>query len=148
MSKWLVALSILLAVSEARAECGIGGPCGRLELNMDFNFGPLFAAVAIGSVDVMLTGVDIKRAIAGPGSSRLYGVAETVVAAPQLVFAGTLISDGEGDALVWAYTAWMGALTIHGLYSLAVGDAPEQRAVRVVPTATASSGGLAAVGTF
>ena len=140
-TRLVIALCVMLAAAGARADER------TLDLHFDFDIdpAPLLLGVALGSLDALLTTIDVKQAILGREPGRAYGLLETLVAAPQLVHAGVLLSDDDDEPLFWAYAGWMAALTAHGLWAVAVGDAPEQRAVTVVPTAF---GGVAVVGRF
>src|SRR5690242_9805949 len=107
------AATLAVAPRSARA-CGQGGG------SYAGLYAAIFAgAIAIGATDIGLTLWDAHSAGISQPPSFGYGVLEMLVAAPQfgLGLAG-LTSTGSNAPLIF-YTAWMGLLTTHAIWTIA-----------------------------
>ena len=111
------ALAIGVASPRRASACGQGGG----------SYGGLVAAliggsIVIGGTDLFLTFWDL-RSLAGAPPSAGYGVVETLLAAPQVAL-GIAGMHSNGSGFWTGYTIWMGALTAHGIWSMAAGARP------------------------
>ncbi|HUK86308.1 MAG TPA: hypothetical protein VLT85_01475 [Terriglobales bacterium] len=112
------ALAIALAAPRAQAS-GRGGGGGY------YPSYPVIAIVGISGIailgaDVVLTALDVGRVVNGQPASIGHGVFETLLAAPQVAF-GISEMNGSPSGAWTGYTLWMGALAVHGIWSVAAG---------------------------
>jgi hypothetical protein len=133
------AVGLLFSSKPARA-CGSGGG--------DMMAGLAILAVVVvpvAAADVVFTGYDAVKGLEGERASKGMAIAEIAVASPQLLLvagAGLNSHSTGSDAFYVGYSAWMGALVMHGIVTLATmpsappsesPSAPQQRPADPAP---------------
>jgi hypothetical protein len=117
-----MALAISLSVAPRGARA-----CGRGGYGSNGYGGLIAAALAVGAVDVGLSLWNGHSAIASHQPSVGYGVFELLVSTPQLALGSyalyTQLSSPTGNrngmGYLAFYTAWMGLLTTHAIWTIA-----------------------------
>ena len=115
----------------------------------------ILTALAIVSVDGALTLWDGGSALLSHHPSVGYGVFELIFAAPQFALGTYGMFDALGrnyDATPFAlYTLWMGVLTTHAIWTLAIDEPPPRQlslGPTLVPVGQQSKTGFGLVGRF
>lgn len=126
-----VAMTVALAAPRARA-CGRGGggyPSGGAVLALGAG------AIALGATDIGLSLYDLPSILTAQPRSAGYGTFEMLFGGAQLVLGIAGMSSANSSGFWTGYTIWMGALTAHGIWSIAasVGAGPEGRALAPDP---------------
>jgi hypothetical protein len=105
---------VALAAPGAHA-CGRGGgyPSGGLVLALGAG------AIGIGAIDIGLTVYDLPSILTAQPRSAGYGVFEVLFGGAQLALGVAAMSSSNASGFWTGYTIWMGALTMHGIWSIA-----------------------------
>jgi hypothetical protein len=110
-------IALLLAVFAPRPAhaCGQGGYGGYAAALAGLAVG----AILVGVADLGFTGMDLASLGRGEHRSAAYGLGETLVAAPQFALAIYGLTTNTSKPVFAVYTAWMGLLTAHGIWTIA-----------------------------
>jgi hypothetical protein len=122
----VAAAALVIAPRTARA-CGQGGNYGGLVTAI------FVGAIVIGGADLSLTAWDLTSAARSHQPSVGYGVLETLVAGPQFAIGLAALTSGSGSGALALYTAWMGLLTTHGVWTIAKAAARPDPALEDAP---------------
>jgi len=127
----IVVIAVLLGAGASRAD--------DTGLSQGIAYG--LAGIAAGIFDTAFTIYDVAKLSQGQPGNRYAGVVEVLGAAPQIVVASIVMAnpppwDPAGPlCVVWAL--WAGALTAHGIWSIAAVHPPETMQMRCGPTGCA-----------
>ncbi|MGZ6126226.1 MAG: hypothetical protein ACXWLR_14765 [Myxococcales bacterium] len=107
-----VAMTVALAAPRARA-CGQGSNYGGALVALGVG------AIVLGAADIGMSLYDLPSIFTATPRSAGYGTVEMLLGGAQLALGIAGMSSNNSSGFWTGYTIWMGALTVHGIWSIA-----------------------------